>query len=189
MVKVKKSAEGTGAENLDILATKLQIVEAEYYGEPYTVDLDNGRSFESDPNVNCRIKVIKNLVEPGKDEGEQFYDRFKLKQDKDGDWLFAKYSKLGNLITVLYGEDWFDDPEAEFNEEDLINFEFIARVEPKQDRKGKVLAGSTIDWKTMRPAGGADEKDQRPDIDDVIAQREKERDEGDSEKYFDDIPF
>src|SRR5829696_3862865 len=138
MVKVKKSAEGTGAENLDILATKLQIVEAEYYGEPYTVDLDNGRSFESDPNVNLRLKVVKNLVEPGKEEGEQFYDRFKLKKDKDGDWIFAKYSKLGSLIQVLYGEDWFTSDD-EFNEEDLVNFEFIAQVKPKQDRSGKTI--------------------------------------------------
>jgi hypothetical protein len=158
MTRVKKSAEGAGAENLDILAARLQVMEVEYFGEPYTVDVKNGgHSFESDPNVNCRIKVVKNLVEPGQDEGAQFYDRFKLKRDKNGDWIFAKYSKLGSLMTVLYGEDWFTSDE-EFNEEDLENFEFVAQVKPKQDRKGNTIPGSTVQWDTMRPAGGADEK-------------------------------
>jgi hypothetical protein len=158
MVVVKKSNESGGAPSLDILAAKLRVVEAEFFAEPYEVNLDNGRSFEADPNVNIRVEVLKNLVEPGKDEGEKFYDRFKLKQDKTGDWVFAKYSKLGNLMTVLYDRDWFEDEAAGFDENDLLDFEFIAQVEPKQDNSGKPLAGSTINWKSMRPAGGADEK-------------------------------
>jgi hypothetical protein len=159
VVMVKKSNESGGAPSLDILAAKLRIVEAEYIDEPYEVNLDNGRSFEADPNVNIRVEVLKNLVEPGKDEGEKFYDRFKLKQDRNGDWVFARYSKLGNLMMVLYGQVWFEDEEVGFDENDLLDFEFIAQVEPKQDNNGKPLAGSTINWKSMRPAGGADEKE------------------------------
>src|SRR5215213_9480034 len=158
MVMVKKSSEGGGAPSLDILAAKLRIVEAEYIDEPYEVNLDSGRSFEADPNVNIRVEVLKNLVEPGKDEDEKFYDRFKLKQDKNGDWVFAKYSKLGNLMMVRYGRDWFEDETAGFDENDLLDFEFVAQVEPKQDNTGKPLAGSTINWKSMRPDGAADEK-------------------------------
>jgi hypothetical protein len=159
MVMVKKSNESGGAPSLDILAAKLRIVEAEYFAEPYEVNLDNGRSFEADPNVNVRAEVVKNLVEPGKDEGEKFYDRFKLKQNKNGDWVFARFSKLGNLMVVLYGQDWFGDATAGFDENDLLDFEFIAQVEPKRDNNGKPLAGSTINWKSMRPAGGKEERD------------------------------
>jgi hypothetical protein len=159
MVMVKKSNESGGTPSLDILAAKLRIVEAEYFAEPYEVNLDNGRSFEADPNVNIRVEVLENLVEPGKGEGEKFFDRFKLKQDNTGEWVFSKYSKLGNLMMVLYGRDWFEDETAGFDENDLLDFEFIAQVEPKQDNSGKPLAGSTINWKSMRPAGGADEKE------------------------------
>src|SRR5215203_6073023 len=159
MVVVKKSNESGGAPSLDILAAKLRIEEAEYIDEPYEVNLDNGRSFEGDPNVNIRGEVRKNLVEPGKDEGEMFYDRFKLKQDRNGDWVFARYSKLGNLMMVRYGRDWFEDETAGFDENDLLDFEFIAQVEPKRDNNGKPLAGSTINWKSMRPAGGKEERD------------------------------
>ena len=70
--------------SLDILAAKLRIVEAEYFEEPYEVNLDNGRSFDADPNVNVLIEVVKNLVEPGKDVGVKFYDRFKLKARQRG---------------------------------------------------------------------------------------------------------
>lgn len=181
MVMVKKSNESGGAPSLDILAAKLRIVETEFFSDPYVVNLDSGRSFEADPNVNVRVEVLENLVEPGKDEGERFFDRFKLKQDKNGDWVFAKYSKLGHLMMVLYGRDWFEDETAGFDENDLLGFEFIAQVEPKQDNSGKPLAGSTINWKSMRPAGEAEEKD---------AQLRRSRTEAQSaEENLDDLPF
>lgn len=173
MCEVKKSVARGGAPSLDILAAKLRILEAEFRPEPYDVPMDSGRSFTADPNVNVKVEVVKNLVEAGKDEGVKFYDRFKLKQDDDGDWVFAKYSKLGNLMMVLYGKDWFEDEKAGFNENDLLDFEFIAQVEPKRDRNGKPLPGSSIDWKSIRPAGGADEAEA----------------EDDAEEEFDDIPF
>jgi hypothetical protein len=157
MSVVKKSATGGGAPSLDILAAKLKILEAEFTAEPYDVKMDSGHAFTADPNVSVKVEVVKNLVEPGEDEGVKFYDRFKLKQDDDGDWVFAKYSKLGNLMMVRYGLDWFENKDAGFSENDLLGFEFIAQVEPKQDRSGKPLPGSSIDWKSMRPAGGADE--------------------------------
>ena len=94
MIVVKKSAGNSGAPSLDILAAKLRIVEAELSLEEEQVNLDNGRSFTAEPNLNVKVEVLKNLVESGVDEGVRFYDRFKLKKDDDGDWTFAKYSKL-----------------------------------------------------------------------------------------------
>jgi hypothetical protein len=85
MVMVKKSAGSGGAPSLDILAAKLQIVEAELSLEEKQVNLDNGRSFMAEPNLNVKVEVVKNLVESGVDEGVRFYDRFKLKRDEDGD--------------------------------------------------------------------------------------------------------
>ena len=104
------------------------------------------------PNLNCRILVVKNLIEPGACEGRTFFDRFKLKRDDDGNWVFAKYSRLGALIVVRYGAEWFDDPSAEFEEEDFWDFEFIAAVRPKTDHNGRPIKGSTVDWKSIRPA-------------------------------------
>jgi hypothetical protein len=180
MVIVKKSAGNSGgAPSLDILAAKLRIVEAELSLEEREVNLDNGRTFMAEPNLNVKVEVVANMVDPGVDEGAKFYDRFKLKKD-DGEWSFAKYSKLGNLIIVRYGEDWFDDPRAEFEEADFEDFEFIAQVEPKTDSKGKPLTGSTINWKSIRPAGGAEEKEAKE------ARASAAREEGED---FDKIPL
>ncbi len=179
MVMVKKSASG-GAPGLDILAAKLRIVEAELSLEEKEVNLDNGRSFVAEPNLNVKVEVVKNLVEPGVDEGVKFYDRFKLKKNLDGDWTFAKYSKLGNLIAVRYGDEWFEDPSAEFEEADFEGFEFVAQVEPKTDPKGNPLTGSSINWKSIRPAGGADEKE---------AEKKRAQAEKEEEEDFNDIPF
>jgi hypothetical protein len=181
MVMVKKSAGNSGGvPSLDILAAKLRIVEAELSLEEREVKLDNGRTFMAEPNLNVKVEVVANMVNPGVDEGVRFYDRFKLKKDDQGDWSFARYSKLGNLIIVRYGEQWFDDPRAEFEEADFEDFEFIAQVEPKTDSKGKPLTGSTINWKSIRPAGGAEEKEAREAR--ASAAREEEED-------FDKIPF
>ena len=181
MVMVKKSAGNSGgAPSLDILAAKLRIVEAELSLEEREVKLDNGRTFMAEPNLNVKVEVVANLVDPGVDEGVRFYDRFKLKNDDQGDWSFAKYSKLGNLIVVRYGEEWFDDEAAEFEEADFEGFEFIAQVEPKTDSKGKPLTGSTINWKSIRPAGGAEEKEAKE------ARASAAREGGDD---FDKIPF
>ena len=180
MVMVKKSAGSVGAPSLDILAASLRIVEAELSLDEKTVNLDNGRSFVAEPNLNVKVEVVKNLVEPGADEGVKFYDRFKLKTDDDGDWIFAKYSKLGNLIAVRYGEEWFDDPSAEFEKADFEGFEFVAQVEPKTDPKGNPLTGSVINWKSMRAAGGADERE---------AEAKRAEAEKEEEENFDDIPF
>ncbi len=180
MVYVKKSSGGGEVPALDILAARLRIIEAELTLEERTITKTDGGSFVAEPNLNVKVEVVKNLVEPGKDEGARFYDRFKLKQDDIGEWVFAKYSKLGNLIMVRYGADWFEDESAEFEEDDFIGFEFVAQVEPKADPKGKPLPGSVINWKSMRPAGGADEREAEK----VVAQAAQE-----SEEDFDDIPF
>jgi hypothetical protein len=177
---VKKSVGSGGAPNLDILAAKLRIVEAELFLEEREIQLDNGRTFMAEPNLNVKVEVVANLVDPGVDEGVRFYDRFKLKKDDDGDWSFAKYSKLGNLIMVRYGEGWFDDSRAGFEEADFEGFEFVAQVEPKTDSKGKPLTGSTINWKSIRPAGGAEEKEARE------SRTSAAREAGDN---FDKIPF
>jgi hypothetical protein len=180
MVLVKKSAGNSGGvPSLDILAAKLRIVEAELSLEEREVKLDNGRTFMAEPNLNVKVEVVANMVDPGVDEGVRFYDRFKLKKD-DGEWSFAKYSKLGNLIIVRYGEEWFEDPRAEFEEADFEDFEFIAQIEPKTDSKGKPLTGSTINWKSIRPAGGAEEKEAKEAR--AFAAREEEDD-------FDKIPL
>src|SRR5918995_6058155 len=175
MVMVKKSAGNTtGAPSLDILAAKLRIVEVELSLEEREVNLDNGRTFMAEPNLNVKVEVIANLVDPGVDEGVKFYDRFKLKKDADGEWAFLKYSKLGKLIVVRYGDEWFENPNTEFEESDFEGFEFVAQVEPKTDSKGKPLTGSTINWKSIRPAGGAEEKEAKEAR--ASAAREEEED-------------
>jgi hypothetical protein len=178
MTRVKKSSGG-GAPSLDILAAKVKIVEAELTLEPQEVNLDNGTSFVAEPNLNCRFEVVQNIVNPGADEGVNFYDRFKLKQDRDGDWVVSKYSKLGNLISVRYGAEWFDDADAELDENDFEGLEFVAQIEPKTDPKGKPLTGSVLNWKSMRPAGGAEEREAKAQS----AQAEAE------DEDFDSIPF
>jgi hypothetical protein len=182
MVMVKKSAGGGGAPSLDILAAKLRIVEAELSLEEKQVEKKNGDTFTAEPNLNVKVADIKNLVEPGNDEGVKFYDRFKLKKNNKGEWAFAEYSKLGNLIGVRYSDEWFEDPNAEFEESDFEGFEFVAQVEPKTDSKGNPLTGSTINWKSIRPAGGADEGE--AEIREV-----KDNAKADNEEDFDDIPF
>jgi hypothetical protein len=193
MVMVKKSASSGGAPSLDILAAKLRILEAELSLEEKEVKLDNGRSFMAEPNLNVKVEVVANLVQPGVDEGVKFYDRFKLKKDENGDWVIAKYSKFGYLVVVRYGEGWFEDPTAEFEVGDFEDFEIIAQIEPKTDPKGKPLTGSTINWKSIRPAGGVEEKEAEAEAaaqeEDLENPRDRELEDTRGEEDFREIPF
>jgi hypothetical protein len=180
MVVVKKSAGGGGPQTLDILACRVKIIQAELILEEREIRLDNGTTFMADPNLNCKFLVEKNLVEAGVHEGATIYDRFRLKADDDGDWVVAKYSKLGNLVQVRYGEQWFDDPAAEFDERDFEDFSFICRIQPKRNAKGEELKGSSIDWQSMRQASPREEK--------VIANKAAEA-EAEEAEDFSDIPF
>ena len=182
MVKVKKSADvgGGGAQRLDILAARVRIIEAELILEEKQVELPDGRSFVAEPNLNCKFVIVANLINPGVHEGAEFFDRFKLKRDEDEEWVFAKYSKLGTLITIRYGEGWFSDPTAEFEESDFEEFELIARIQPKTDPHGKELKSSVIDWESMRSAGGREEKA----VKEKAAEAEAEED-----LDFQDLPF
>jgi hypothetical protein len=178
MTKVKKGSGGGGVPSLDILAARVKVVEAELSLEEKEITLQNGRPFVAEPNLNLRLRVVKNLVEPGGDEGVEFFDRFKLKQDSEGEWFFAKYSKLGNLVALRYGEEWFEDEAAEFEASDFEGFEFVGQIEPKTDPKGNPLTGSVLNWRSMRPTGCADEAEA------------KEADEAEAvEDDFDSIPF
>jgi hypothetical protein len=47
------------AHTLDILAAKVRIVEAELTLEEKEVRLENGTSFMAEPNLNCKIAVVK----------------------------------------------------------------------------------------------------------------------------------
>jgi hypothetical protein len=177
---VKKSVGGDGAPRLDILAARLRVLETELTLEEKEVTPENGRPFIAEPNFNVKFEVLKNLVDAGVDEGVKFYDRFKLKKDENGEWTFAKFSKLGNLITLRYGEEWFKDPDAPFEESDFDDFELVAQIEPKTDPKGKPLTGSTINWKSMRVAPEASEEAEEE------AQSEAEQEESED---FNNIPF
>lgn len=121
MVKVKKSVGSADVPRMDILAARLKVVEAKLELEAKEVNLDDGRSFVADPNLSLKFVVEANLVDPGIHEGASFYDRFKLKQNEDGDWVIAKFSKLGNLVGLRYGESWFEDENAGIDEDDFVD--------------------------------------------------------------------
>src|SRR5687768_5687492 len=118
MVMVKKSSGSREVESLDILAAVVRVLETNLQLEEREIELSNGQSFTADPNLSLKLQVEKNLVDPGVHEGVVFWDRFRLKKDESGEWTFAEYSKLGGLIVARYGSGWFNDPGAEFREED-----------------------------------------------------------------------
>jgi len=58
-------------------------------------------------------------------------------------WTVRTGTKLNNLLSVLYGEVWMNG-EMDFDPDDLVDKEFIAKVHPKTGKK----RGSYTGWKT-----------------------------------------
>jgi hypothetical protein len=120
--------------------------------------------------VSCKLNVVDDRTADGDADGLVFSDTFELKVDeelgyddkklKDANirdftneqqeellsqdtWTVRTGSKLDNLLSVLYGEVWIKG-EMDFDLEDLVDKEFIAKVHPRTGKK----PGSYTGWET-----------------------------------------
>jgi hypothetical protein len=120
--------------------------------------------------VSCKLKVIDDRTAEGDADGLEFFDTFELKVDEDlgyddkklkdanirdftkeqreellnqDNWTVRTGTKLDNLLNVLYGELWMND-EMDFDPDDLVGKEFVAKVLPRTGKK----SGSFTGWNT-----------------------------------------
>jgi hypothetical protein len=120
--------------------------------------------------VSCKLKVVDDRTAEGDADGLEFSDTFELKVDEElgyddkklkdanirdftkelqeelldqANWTVRTGSKLDNLLSVLYGEMWING-EMDFDPDDLVDKEFIAKVHPRTGKK----PGSYTGWET-----------------------------------------
>ena len=120
--------------------------------------------------VSCKLKVVDDRTAEGDADGLEFSDTFELKVDEEfgyddkklkdanirdfskeqqeellnqDNWTVRTGSKLDNLLSVLYGEEWING-EMTFDPDDLVDREFIAKVHPRTGKK----PGSYTGWET-----------------------------------------
>ena len=147
-IKKEKKTE-FAAPVLELRMTQLQIIEGTLQEEPVEVTTKSGETFTSNPNFNAKIEVVDDFQD-GEYDGIQFYDRFVLKQNQDGEWIIKQGTKLGNLCEARYGEAFFeDDNNQEFDEEDFIGFTFRAALEPKKNRTTGHVTGTAVAYQTI----------------------------------------
>jgi hypothetical protein len=120
--------------------------------------------------VSGKLKVVDDRTADGDADGLEFFDTFELKVDEElgyddkklkdanmrdftneqqeellnqDNWTVRTGSKLDNLLNVLYGEVWVNG-EMDFDPDDLVDKEFIAKVHPRTGKK----PGSYTGWET-----------------------------------------
>jgi hypothetical protein len=120
--------------------------------------------------VSCKLQVVDDHTEDGNADGLEFFDTFELKVDEElgyddkqlkdanirdftkeqreellnqDNWTVRTGIKLDNLLNVLYGEVWING-EMDFDPDDLVDKEFIAKVHPRTGKK----PGSYTAWET-----------------------------------------
>jgi hypothetical protein len=120
--------------------------------------------------VSLKLKVVDDRTADGDADGLEFFDTFELKVDEDlgyddkklkdanirdftkeqreelldqANWTVRTGTKLDNLLNVLYGELWMND-EMDFDSDDLVGKEFVAKVLPRTGKK----SGSLTGWNT-----------------------------------------
>jgi hypothetical protein len=179
MAIIAKSAKKeSAAPVIELPQAKIRILEAELHPEPYEVTSKTGSTFTIDPNLNCQLQIVDDLSD-GTYDGAKFYDSFKLKQDEDsGDWTIRDGTKLGALAKAYYGNDFFET-DTPFDEEDLIEFVFMSRVEPKKNFSTGKVTGSMLNWETIMAVPKPKKKNASAPVQTVE----------DPEDDFDDIPF
>jgi hypothetical protein len=120
--------------------------------------------------VSCKLQVVDDRTADGDADGLEFFDTFELKVDEElgyddkklkeantrdfskeqreellnqANWTVRTGTKLDNLLNVLYGERWMND-EMDFDPDDLVGKEFVAKVLPRTGKK----SGSFTGWNT-----------------------------------------
>jgi hypothetical protein len=176
MAIIAKSAKKeSAAPVIELPQAKIMILEAELHLEPYEVTSKTGNTFTIDPNLDCQLQIVDDLSD-GAHDSAKFYDSFKLKQDEEsGDWTIRDGTKLGALAKAYYGNDFFET-DTPFDEEDLVGFVFMSRVEPKKNFTTGKVTGSMLNWETLMAVP-------KPKKKAALAQGETEDDN------FSDIPF
>ena len=170
----RKDDGSNGAPVLNILRAHVRLIDVEEYTEPFNVTRkSDNATFMLDPQFKCTVEVIDDGRD-GSDNGKKFFEGFRYKQDKNGEWFNQKNSKLGAITEVVKPGYFEDDSIPDLTAEDLEGFEMMCRIKPKKNPSTGAVTGSTIDWETMRPL---------PNKEKVAASAAEE--EGD----FSDIPF
>ena len=147
-ITAKSAKKESAAPVIELPQAKIMILEAELHPEPYEVTSKALNTFTIDPNLNCQLQIVDDLSD-GTYDGAKFYDSFKLKQDEEsGDWTIRDGTKLGALAKAFYGNDFFETDTA-FEEEDLIGFVLMSRVEPKTNFTTGKVSGSMLNWETI----------------------------------------
>jgi hypothetical protein len=158
-ISAKSAKKESAAPVIELPQAKIRILEAELHPEPYEVTSKTGSTFTIDPNLNCQLQIVDDLSD-GTLDGAKFYDSFKLKEELDrealmrgesghtGNWAIRDGTKLGALAKAYYGYDFFET-NTPFDEEDLVGFIFLARVEPKKNFTTGNVTGSMLNWETI----------------------------------------
>jgi hypothetical protein len=145
----KKDAGSSGAPVLNISRAHVRLIDVEEHVEPYTITRKSDKAtFTLDPQFTCTVEVVDD-GQGGDDNGAKFFEGFRYKQDKSGNWFNQENSKLGMLTNVVK-PGYFEDPSIpELEAEDLEGFEMLCRIKPKKNSSGQAI-GSTIEWDSMQ---------------------------------------
>lgn len=165
---------------MEIPVAQLKIKHLEYITEPKEITMENGHSFTVDPQLDCILEVIDDFQE-GEHDGATFRDRFKLKENDDGEWEGRGGTKLGALLEARYGRDYWDS-DQEFDEADFEDFIFQAKVQEKKNPNSGQITGSMVNYETITAVPKPKKKGAKPTPVEEQAQQEEDED-------FDSIPF
>jgi hypothetical protein len=147
----RKEDGSFGAPVLDIMKARVKLFDVEEKTEPWTVERkSDGAQFTLDPQFKCSVEIVDDY-DGGRDNGVMFFESFKYKQSKDGQWINQSNSKLGMLTEVVKPGYFEDESIPALTVEDLEGFELHCRIKPKKNPNTGAVTGSTIDWETMRP--------------------------------------
>jgi hypothetical protein len=152
---------------------------------PYEVKSKDGDTlFTADPNISALITVVDDYAD-GDCDGKKFWDKFYLKLNKTtGCWEAGENSKLGMAIKAhpKYGRNHFNAPNPKpFDENDLVSLRFESATEQKEDRSGKKLEGTRVNWLSIGAVPKRDKKKAKQVPEQTLEQTEQENAEALSE--------
>jgi hypothetical protein len=155
LITKKGKRKESNALVLNILEATVRINSAEYTAPGTVITKDDGSTFTIEsPRIHCEMEVLDTGPRDKKHIGTTWWENLYYPETKKGSEEYENRpgTKLGNLTTALYGEEFWSVDGAYLNPDDLNSFEFVSSLEPRKKFGSNEITGTQVNHKHISTA-------------------------------------
>jgi hypothetical protein len=151
LITKKGKKKESSAPVLNILEATVRINSAEYTALGTVVSKDDGSTFTIEsPRIRCEMEVLDTGPRDKEHVGVTWYENIYYPETKKGSGEYENRpgTKLGNLTSALYGEEFWSVDGAYLDPKDLESLVFYSSLVPRTKFGSTEVTGTRVNEET-----------------------------------------